>query len=459
MKRFLLELDSFDKYVWSIIAGLVVAIGMIAAVGDQVGVEILSVSPSVSETEVSITADIRIQFDQPMDQKSVEAAFSIAPPITGNFRWDNNSLIFDPQVDLQSNYIYTIALDSGAKSLSGREVKQQQRWQFLTKLPKLYFLSPFSGFDRSLWGASFLDGIPYEIYTADYGIFDFQPSPDGSQIALTAYGQEVRTAEIWIIDTDGSNPKQLTNCAPGACSRPAWSPDGRYIAYENQPHVERNILGPPRIGLFDLTTEASYPVFEDDQILGYGARWSPDGRWLSFYDSSVSSIRVLNLATNEVRMIDTQLSEYWTFLNDSNTLIYSDMSREDRLLYAELWKADLVAGTIQPLFESSEEDQGSVSSPDGRWIAFSRRAIDLQFESTWQLMLYDTGSGDIRQITTDDDYSNLNYVWHPNGSMLLIHRFDRDVNYPTAEIWLYDLQTDQLTFLVENASNGAWGDY
>lgn len=459
MPRPNLEIDTFDKYIWAIIAGLIVAIAMLSAVGDQVGVEIESVSPAASMTDVSITADIRVQFDQPMDHASVEAAFSVDPAINGTFRWNNQTLIFDPQSALQSNRVYTMTLQAGAKSLAGRERKSAGHWQFLTKLPTIYFLTPVSGFDRHLWAISLADGIPHEIYIADYGIFDFQPSPDGTQLALTVYGQENRTAEIWLIDSDGSNPRQLTDCSPGACSRPAWSPDGRQIAYENQPHIERNILGPPRIWLLDLNTGENNPVFADDQILGFGARWSPDGRSLSFYDAAVNSIRILNLATQNVRMIETQQSEYWTFSPDNNTLIYTDIRREGNYFYTELWRADLLSDTLSPFFEDPQEDQASIWSPDGRWIAFARRTIDPQFESTWQLMLYDTISGDIRQITTDERYSNLSYSWHPGGNMLLFHRFDRNANYPTAEIWLYNLETDELSLFAQDASDAAWGDY
>ena len=459
MQRPSVEIDSFDKYMWSIIAGLIVSIGVLTVFGDQVGLEVQSVSPMVSATDVSIIDDIRIQFDQPMDRSSVQGLFSIDPNIKGAFRWNNETLIFDPQIPLQSNHVYTVTLQAGAKSVAGRELKESYRWQFLTKQPTIYFLSPYSGFDRRLWAVSLADGIPREIYTADYGIFDFQPSPDGTQLALTVYGQENRTADIWLINADGSNPRQLTNCPPGACSRPVWSPDGRYIAYENQPHIERNILGPPRIWLLDLTTGDNNPVFADDQILGYGVRWSPDGRHLSFYDAAVNSIRILNLTTQNVHIIETQQSEYWTFSLDSDALIYTNSRRESQFFYTELWRADLVSDNIRPLFETTEEDQAPIWSPDGRWIAFARRIIDPQFESTWQLMLYDTVSGDIRRITDDERYSNLSYIWHPSGEMLLVHRFDRESNYPTAEIWFYDMATEELNLFAQDASDAAWGDY
>ena len=53
-------------------------------------------------------------------------------------------------------------------------------------------------------------------------------SPDGTQIAFTsdAGGGD----NIWIMQTDGSNARQLTNEEFRLLNNPYWSPDGLYIA-------------------------------------------------------------------------------------------------------------------------------------------------------------------------------------------------------------------------------------
>jgi Tol biopolymer transport system component len=61
---------------------------------------------------------------------------------------------------------------------------------------------------------------------------DYSPawSPDGSQIAF-ASSRSGRLPAIWIMDRDGSNPRQV-----GRVDReyPAWSPDGHRIAFDHQ---------------------------------------------------------------------------------------------------------------------------------------------------------------------------------------------------------------------------------
>ena len=55
-----------------------------------------------------------------------------------------------------------------------------------------------------------------------------QYSPDGSHIAFTS--SRSGTTQIWVCESDGSNPVQLTNFENAAT--PRWSPDSRYIAFD-----------------------------------------------------------------------------------------------------------------------------------------------------------------------------------------------------------------------------------
>jgi TolB protein len=55
-------------------------------------------------------------------------------------------------------------------------------------------------------------------------------SPDGGKIAFMSSGRGATNWEIWVMDTNGSNPVRLTQNGSND-GLPTWSPDGKSIAY------------------------------------------------------------------------------------------------------------------------------------------------------------------------------------------------------------------------------------
>ena len=53
-------------------------------------------------------------------------------------------------------------------------------------------------------------------------------SPDGTKIAFTSQAGLVESLQIWLINSDGSNLRQLTPIRGYSCD---WSPTGEWIVY------------------------------------------------------------------------------------------------------------------------------------------------------------------------------------------------------------------------------------
>jgi len=77
-------------------------------------------------------------------------------------------------------------------------------------------------------------------------------SPDGKQIAFHKHGSSIGdNEEIWIMNSDGSNPERLTS--GNIDYSPAWSPDGQQIAFCRTLDVRMGITKIFIIGLNDLS--------------------------------------------------------------------------------------------------------------------------------------------------------------------------------------------------------------
>jgi Tol biopolymer transport system component/DNA-binding winged helix-turn-helix (wHTH) protein len=99
-----------------------------------------------------------------------------------------------------------------------------------------------------------------------------QPSPDGKQLAFMQGPTD--SMEIWVCNSDGSSPKQLTSM--GRTGTPRWSPDGRWIVFDSDGR-----FGDSGIYIVSSKGGAVRPVVADHWNNSVPS-WSRDGRYIYF---------------------------------------------------------------------------------------------------------------------------------------------------------------------------------
>ncbi|HAA11510.1 MAG TPA: amidohydrolase, partial [Cytophagales bacterium] len=113
--------------------------------------------------------------------------------------------------------------------------------------------------------------------------WEVQPrfSPDGSQIAFTsdAGGGD----NIWVMDTDGENAKQITKESFRLLNNAVWTPDGQFVIARKHFTSGRS-LGAGEIWQYHITGGSGIQLTErknDQQDVNEPAV-SPDGRYVYF---------------------------------------------------------------------------------------------------------------------------------------------------------------------------------
>jgi Tol biopolymer transport system component len=113
-------------------------------------------------------------------------------------------------------------------------------------------------------------------------LFSLSWSPDGRSMVLS--GMSNGQTDLFRLEVQGGEVSRLTNDL-FADLQPAWSPDGRTIAFSTDrfgSDLSTLAFGPPRLALFDVATGGIREVQGSPGAKHVGPQWAPDGSALFF---------------------------------------------------------------------------------------------------------------------------------------------------------------------------------
>ena len=108
-------------------------------------------------------------------------------------------------------------------------------------------------------------------------------SPDGARVVFQS-GRS-GSPEIWLADSDGHNPRQLTAFKGPLTGGPGWCSDGRRIAFDSR------VSGTSAIYVMDVPDGPSHPLATSQSNLSLPV-WSQDCRWIFASDGRATLYRV-----------------------------------------------------------------------------------------------------------------------------------------------------------------------
>jgi len=200
--------------------------------------------------------------------------------------------------------------------------------------------------------------------------FGEQPdtSRDGKRIAFQAMRDG--NYEIFVMDSDGSNATRITTSPAGEVS-PAWSPDGRRIAFVRitQSGTETDPVMASDICVIDADG-SNLKVLTGNKTDEWSPCWSPDGSKIAFNSrEGGSKVCVMDADGSNVRILAEAGSDpAWS--PDGKEVAFTSTRDDGHFNDLYVMKAD--GGEARRLTTTGEEECEPCWSPDGKSIAFSR---------------------------------------------------------------------------------------
>lgn len=406
---------------------------------------------------------VRVRFSREMAPETVEARFSIAPDVPGDFAWpDAQTLVFTPQRPLPAGQTYTVTFAAGAEAQNGATLDSPATWRFTVLPPRVVYLSPASAFRQQLVQADPATGAEEPLTTTEQGVRDYAVSPNGRAVAYSQENED-GTANLWVLDLLTGARWPITDCVEAVCDAPAWRPDGRQIAYQRAElgPARGTGTGPARAWIVDLATLAPRRLFEDEQAFGVRPVWSPDGTRVAAFDASIPGIRVTDLRGGADVLIESLEGAAGIFAPDSERLLIPVLVRGalGEAFYTQLELVDLAQGErtrVSGAVDAPVEDTGAVWLPDGDALIVLRRYLDDRFTPGRQIYRLALATGEAEPLVVDAGYTHSALALDAAGTRLVYQRFP--VNQPDAEpeIWTLDLMTGERALVAEDAFLPDW---
>ena len=203
-----------------------------------------------------------------------------------------------------------------------------------------------STLDQNVWRLALLapgrpDGAPVMAIASTRLDVNAQFAPDGRQIVFESVRSGTR--ELWVVNRDGTNARQLTAFNGRRGGTAAWSPDGKWIAYDLRDD------GPGDI--YVIATEGGAPRRLTTHLLDdVLPSWSHDGRWIYFGSRRTGDFQIWKVSPQggEALQVTTQEgSAYAKESQDGQFLYYARFGPG----LPSLWRIPVAGGQAAPVLD------------------------------------------------------------------------------------------------------------
>jgi dipeptidyl aminopeptidase/acylaminoacyl peptidase len=279
---------------------------------------------------------------------------------------------------------------------------------------------------QQIWVVPLAGGAPHQI-THD-GQSNSRPrwSPDSKRIAYIS--DRGGSSQIWLMDPDGANAKQVTNFAAEADGE-LLSPDGKNLVFTSAVYPGCGADDACNKKLLDAEAASKVKARMYDQLLyRHWTGWGSKRRSHIFVvPVSGGAPKDLTPGTRDVPPFSLGGPDDYDISPDSQELCYSMNADPVPAIStnSDLYVVPLAGGEAKKITSTPGADSSPLYSPDGKYLAWRAQFRPGYESDRWRLMVLERATGKVTNLTENLDRWVNSFTWAPDSATLFFTVADR----------------------------------
>ena len=242
--------------------------------------------------------------------------------------------------------------------------------------------------------------------------------PEG-RLAIACHLEATAASDICTLNADGSDLRRLTS-GPRNEYDADWSPAGRELVFRSAPSADPASSGPSDIVVVDVETKLLRNLTNHPEWGNWSPAWSPDGKWIAFYSDrdQQPGLYLIRPDGTDMHLLLEGDAEYPSWSPDGDALVFMSLGFPPGSSSSafDVWLVNADGTNLRRLTESDGEDGWPAYSADGKQIAYTH---DRGSTIGYEIVVVDRTGGNPVVVTPDNDGLSHDYpAWSRDGRYL-----------------------------------------